>query len=246
MGLVGLMGLVKTPILAVDLGGLDVAGTYKITDSGAKDGDILVNSAAGFIRTKIPYDSAIFGVLTDKPLAVFRIMGEEGGQPIVRSGVTMVNVSASNGAIAKGDYVTSSETLGVGMKAIKSGYVLGVALDGGAGRIPVAIRIEYAELTTTRNANRLFELLGASFFANVKDPEKFGMIVRYVAAALVLLISFGFGFYTFSRSLPRGIEAIGRNPLAKNTIYLSMALNVGLIAVVGIIGIIGALLILRL
>lgn len=244
VGLMSVMGSARA--LAVDFSGLDVAQTYVVADTEAKDGDILVNSAAGFVRTKIPYDNAIFGVLTDKPVAVFRVAGEEGRQPIIRSGVTMVNVSANNGVIAKGDYITSSETLGVGMKATRSGYVLGVALDTGTDRIPVAVKVEYAELTTTRNANRLFELLGASFLANVKDPEKFGTIVRYIFAGLVMLGSLTFGFVTFSRAIPKGIEAIGRNPLAKTTIYFSMALNVGLVGLVGLLGIIGSLLILRL
>lgn len=241
--------LATKPALAADLSGQDVASTFKVADSDAKDGDILVSSNSGLIRTKIPYDSAIFGVLSDKPLVVFRDP-EASGTAVIRAGVTLVNVNTSNGEIKLGDYVTTSETAGVGMKAIRSGYVLGVAQadfsGGDVGQVPVAIRIEYAELTTTRNANRLFELLGASFLANAKNPEKFGTIVRYILAGLVILGSLIFGFVTFSRSIPKGIEAIGRNPLAKNTIYLSMALNLGLVVLVGILGIVGALLILRL
>lgn len=235
--------------LAVDNLGMDVTGSFTIVDSEAVDGDILVNSANGLARTKIPYDSNIFGVLTDKPSVVFRT-ADVGTKPVVRGGVAKVNVIGSNGVVAKGDYVTSSETLGKAMKVTRSGYVLGVALESASGqdeqKISVAIRIEYVELTTTRNANRLFELLGASFLANVKDPEKFGTIVRYILAGFILLGSLTFGFVTFSRAIPKGIEAIGRNPLAKNTIYFSMALNVGLIAIVGILGIVGSLLILRL
>lgn len=235
--------------MAADFAGQDVASTFVVTDTDSKDGDILVNSSQGLVRTKIPYDSAMFGVLSDHPLVVFRSPAAS-GSAMIRNGVTMVNVNTSNGEIKPGDYITTSETLGAGMKAIRSGYVLGTALSGfaggGVGQIPVALQIQYAELTTTRNANRLFELLGASFLANVKDPEKFGTIIRYILAGLVLLGSLTFGFVTFSRAIPKGIEAIGRNPLAKNTIYLSMALNVGLVVLVGILGIVGSLLILRL
>lgn len=240
---------VTRQVLAADLGPLDVAASYNITDKDVVDGDILSNSASGFVRAKVPYDNSVFGVYSEKPVLVFRL-ADETAKPIVRSGVTTVNVVIDNGAIKKGDYITSSSKPGKGMKATQSGYVLGVALgdysENNIGRVPVAIRAEYAELTTPRSANRLFELLGASFFANVKDPEKFGLIIRYIAAALVLIISFGFGFWTFSKAIPKGIEAIGRNPLARHTIYLSMALNVGLIAVVGVLGIVGALLIMRL
>ena len=236
-------------VLAADTPVQDVAGSYQVADQDAKDGDILVSSTSGLVRTKITYDNNIFGVLVDNPLVVFRVT-DPGFKSVVRSGVASVNVVGTNGAVNSGDFITSSETAGKGMKAIRSGYVLGVALGSfsgsGEGRISVALHSEYTELTTARNANRLFELLGASFLANVKDPEKFGMIIRYIAAGLVLLVSFGFGFLTFSKSIPKGIEAIGRNPLAKNTIYFSMALNVGLIGIVGILGLVGALLILRL
>ena len=243
MGLVSLVSLMGRTVLAAD-----VASTYKVADNQAVFGDILINSSSGFIRTKIPYDNSLFGVLVETSSLIFR-SGDPADKPVVQSGTAIVNVVATNGDIKNGDYITSSETLGKGMKATRSGYVLGVALSefsgSGDGQISVAVRVEYAELTTTRNANRLLELLGSSFLTNVKDPEKFGQVVRYITAGLVLLVSFGFGFITFSRSLPRGIEAIGRNPLAKNTIYLSMAINVGLIAIVGIMGIVGALLILR-
>jgi len=236
-------------VRAVDTPIQNVAGSYLVFDNDAKDGDILISSSSGLVRTKIPYDDNIFGVLTDTPPVVFRFT-EPGFKSVATSGVVSVNVVGTNGAIASGDSITSSDALGKGVKAIRSGYVLGVAMGSfggqGEGKIPVAIKGEYAELTTARNANRLFELLGASFFANVRDPEKFGQIIRYIAAGLVMLASIIFGFVTFSRSVPKGIEAIGRNPLAKNTIYLSMALNVGLVAVVGILGIVGALLILRL
>ncbi len=237
------------PVLAVEVGGADVAGTYVIADTGVVDGDVVVNTPSGFARAIIAYDNNIFGVYSEKPTVVFRV-ADTGAKPIVRSGITTVNVTTANGEIKAGDYLTSSTAAGKGQKADRSGYVLGVALAGfsgaGQGKIPVAIKVEYAELTTARSANRLLEALGASFFANVKDPERFALIIRYILAGLLLLICFGLGFWTFSRVLPKGVEAIGRNPLAKNTIYFSMVLNVGLIAIVGILGIVGALLILRL
>ncbi len=233
-----------SPILA-----LSISNTFRVTDDRAVDGDILINTSSGFVRANLPYDNRIFGVLTDKPALVFRTEGTL-EKPVVSSGIATVNVVTTEGNINVGDYITSSATSGKGVKASRSGYVLGTALEGfsgsGAGRIQVAIRVEYAEITTARSANRLFEYLGASFLSNVKNPEKFGQIVRYIFAGLVLLISFGLGFSTFSKSLPKGIEAVGRNPLAKTTIYLTMALNVGLIVIVGVLGIAAALLILRL
>ncbi len=243
-----MVGLAR-PALAADIGG--VAGTYVINDPAAVTGDIMVNTPDGFKLAKIPYDNNLFGVLSDTPVVVVHT-GEADSRPIVQAGIVTVNVTTFNGAIKKGDYLTSSTIPGKAQKADRSGYLLGVALSGysGAknevGQIPVSMRIEYGELTTARNANRLLEYLGASFFSNVNNPEQFGIIIRYILAGLILIASFGFGFVTFSRSLPRAMEAIGRNPLARHTIYMSMLLNVGLIIIVGIIGIAGALMIIRL
>lgn len=233
-------------VFGAEATGLDMVNKFNVSDKDVVDGDILVNTANGLVRAIIPNDNAIFGVYTEKPLVVFETGTDK---PVVRSGVTMVNVTDSEGAINVADYITSSKDPGKGARATRSGYVLGVAMDklsGHTGKIRVAIKIEYAEITTARSANRLFEYLGAAFFTNVKDPEKFGVIIRFVLAGLVLLISIIFAFVTFSKSIPKGIEAIGRNPLAKNTIYMSMLLNVFLIVLSVALGIVGAVLIIRL
>lgn len=236
------------PIFAAEAGASGVANTFTIVDNAAVDGDIIASLNGQFVRAKIPYDNSIFGVYVQKPPLVFRSV-EEADKPIARTGVVMVNVLASNGAIKIGDYITASETPGKGMKALQSGYILGIANGdfggSGVGKIPVAMRIEYAELTTARSTNRLMEYLGQSFLSNAKNPEKFGQIVRYILAGLIVLGSVGVAFLTFSKALPKAIEAIGRNPLAQHTIYMGMVLNVGLIIVVIALGIAGALLILR-
>lgn len=251
ISLVSLMSLMSKVVLAAETSGLEMTNSFAIADPAVVEGDIVANSSSGFERDAVAYDNNIFGVYVKNPIVVFR-PGGLADKPVARSGVVLVNVTTTNGEIKAGDYVTSSAIPGKGQKADKSGYVLGIALEsysgasGQVGEVLVAMRIEYAELTTARNANRLLEYLGGSFLTNVKNPEKFGMTIRYIAAGLVILAAFGFGFWTFSRAIPKGIEAIGRNPLAKNTIYLSMVLNVGLVVLVGILGIAGALLILRL
>jgi len=47
-----------------------------------------------------------------------------------------------------------------------------------------------------------------------------------VVAAFIVIISFIFGFLSFSRVAARGVEALGRNPMAKKTIQLGILLNV--------------------
>lgn len=241
--------LINHGVWAAEVPGLGMAEAYTIADQKAVDGDILAHTAAGLVRSTGTYDGNMFGVLSDNSDVVM-YSGTPGDRPVIRSGTVRVNVNGSNGPISVGDYVTTSGVPGQGMKASQSGNVLGVAVESftgsGQGRIMVAVQPQYAELTIPRPANQFFEFLGSSLLSNVKDPEKLGVVVRYLLAALVLLMSLIFGFFTFSRAIPKGIEAIGRNPLARNTIFLSMVLNVVLIAIVGILGVVGALLIIRL
>lgn len=246
--------------LAQEQRGIEVTSVYEIADTEALEGDILSATDKGLLRTTIGFDPKIFGVIAEQPLLVYR--SETKGKPVVRSGVTTVNVTTLNGPLKYGDYITSSQIPGKGQKAQESGYVLGIALssftgegaptiDGPAGqvalgKIPVALRIEYAELTNPRFAGRLFGFIGTTLLENVSDPRQIGGVIRYLAAGLVVLLSFTFAFLTFSRSIAKSIEALGRNPLAKSTIQLSMVINIILLVVTGLIGIVASILIIRL
>lgn len=231
--------------------GLEVTSTYEIADNDAADGDIVVAQESGLSRSLKSYDNKMFGVISDQPLLVYRT--ETKGKPVIRSGIAQVNVTAINGPIKYGDYITSSKLPGKGQKATESGYTLGIALASfdktskeESGKIPVAIRIEYSELTNPRFAGRLFGFIAAALLENVNDPKKFGNVIRYILAGLVVLLSFTFSFLTFSRAIAKSIEALGRNPLAKTTIQISIIFNLLLLVITGIIGIVASILIIRL
>ncbi len=240
--------------------GIEVTSVYEVTDKDAVSGDILKASDKGMVRTDIGFDNQIFGILQDTPLLVYRTSA--GGKPVARSGIAEVNITTLNGPIKYGDYITSSSVKGKGQKASESGYTLGIALANftgegaqqidsptgkvAAGKIPVALRIEYTELTNPRFAGRIFGFLGTALLENVSDPKQIGMIIRYFAAGMIVLLSFTFGFLTFSRSIAKSIEALGRNPLAKSTIQLSMIINIALLVVTGIVGIAASILIIKL
>lgn len=255
-----LLLFLSTPAIALAQN-FNVATTYQINDAEAISGDILTTRPArGLIRSDSTYDTRIFGVLQDVPLIVYRSVNETSSQkPIIRAGDGVVNVTDINGPIQAGDYITSSQVAGKGMKANQSGYVIGVAtstVTPGAeievegrtvktGRVNVAIRIEYAELNTSRNANRLLEQVNAAFFRNVQDPEKFTLVIRYIMAGIVSLVFFLISFFGFTRSTAKGIEAIGRNPLARRSIQLSIALHLGIAIIVCLIGLVISFLIIR-
>lgn len=253
--------LLIPPVYAQQQTGLEVTSTYDIADANASEADLVVASESGLTLASKSYDNKLFGVIAEQPLLVYRNK-ETKGKPVIRSGIAQVNVTTLNGTIKYGDYITSSQISGKGQKATESGYTIGIALgsfdgtnaqstDGPAGKvalgkIPVAVKIEYSELTNPRFAGRLFGLIGTAFLENVNDPKKFGNVIRYIAAGLVVLLAFTFAFLTFSRSVAKSIEAVGRNPLARSTIQLTMIVNIILLIVTGIIGIVASILIIRL
>ena len=246
---------------------IEVTSTFRIDDNKAADGDIIAQTDKGLTRSDFPYYNKIFGVLQDNPIVVLR-EASSSAKPIIRNGLATVSVSNFNGAIKKGDYLTSSEVAGKGQKATLSGYVIGIALEDfnekegtdfkfkstatknqeksfKSGKIRVAMRVEFAELTTARSSNRLFDAINQSLFRSVQDPEKFVSISRYFFAGLVMLVCIIVSFFAFTRSVSKGIEAIGRNPLAKNTIRFSILINVVMTLVTLALGVAAAYIILR-
>lgn len=231
--------------------GFNVASEYTIADNNPKNGEIVINSPGkGITRTNISYDNRIFGVIQTTPVVVLREASSTAAQrlqPVIRDGDAYVLVNNYNGDIKNGDLVTTSPQSGTGMKAGQSGYVLGTALENAqygnttqningkqvrSGTIKVAIAIQYAELTTARNSISLFNNLNTAFFRSVQNPEQFTLAIRYIIAGIIALLAFSIGFFTVARSVAKATEAIGRNPLAKNTIMASVILQI-IITVVG-------------
>ncbi len=227
--------------------GIEVTSVYKV-DKDAVDGDILVSSGDGLVRATKLYDSKMFGILQVKPVVVYR-NGDESAKPVIRSGVAQVNVTNAGGPIKYGDYITSSTAAGKGQKSTQSGYIIGIALgnlDSKEGKIPVAIKVEYAGATSPQFASTLFGFVGTSVLENVSDPKSLGTLIRFGAAGLIILLSFAFGFLTFSRSIVKSIDALGRNPLAKSAIQFSMVINIVLLIVTALIAIVASILLIKL
>lgn len=238
-----------TPSNAQESESIELTSVYKIADIEASDGDILIITEEGLVRSSKSSDIKMFGVFQEKPLLLYK-SSDVSGKPVVRSGIAQVNVTNLNGPIQYGDPITSSSIPGKGQKAPVTGAVLGIALapfNEDQGKIPVAIKIESGGIGASGlTAKRFFGAVGSAFVENLSDPQKFTDVVRYIAAGLVVLLSFTFAFLIFARSIPKGIEAVGRNPLAKSTIEFSMILNVILLVLTGIIGIVASILIIRL
>ena len=223
-----------------------VGYAFPVDDSSAVIGDMLTLRDGKLVRTDKPYDNEIFGPLQNKPALLFKVQGTVNGRPIVKDGIAMVNVTADNGPISYGDVITSSKNPGKGQKATKSGYVLGVSMGNlkeGTGQILVSIKPEYAEITTAVAAARLLNYVNESIFRTQRNPEKFLKGIQYVAAGAVALAAFVLAFLTFSKAVVKGIESVGRNPMAKGTIYVSIVINLIMTATTVGFGILAAVVI---
>lgn len=244
---------------------LEIAETFDINSEGAQDGDIVSYTDQGVVLSQQDHDDKVFGVIDTSPLVAYR-RKDDSGMPVVRNGTVEVNVSTANGPIKTGDFITTSTFAGKGEKSTISGYIVGVALqdfgesDGEAatftppqgtqqqvrlGKISVAIKIEFAELNTARSANRLLDALNAALFRNTQDPEKFVNILRYILAGIAVIISFSIGFFTLARTIPKAMEALGRNPLARTTIQFGIVLNIIFTVGIALVGVVAAIILLR-
>jgi F0F1-type ATP synthase membrane subunit c/vacuolar-type H+-ATPase subunit K len=68
--------------------------------------------------------------------------------------------------------------------------------------------------------------------------------LRYLLAFLIAIIAFVLGFIYFGRVVRVGIEAIGRNPLARRMIQITMLFNILITIVIVLAGLLIAYLIL--
>jgi len=222
-----------------------VAISVDIPASSVKDGDIISSTEKGYALTRVEYDPNIYGVVTRNPSIGLENTADKNKTYILTSGQAIVRVSTANGAIKKNDKITSSTTAGVGQKATQNGFILGYALENYSNnRAPGTIRmIINPQFSSTDAAvrNNLLSSLRSAGSAAVLSPLE---ALRYVAAAAVAIISFVLGFTYFGRVAAKGVEAVGRNPLAGRLIEFSVVLNILLTGAIIVVGLVIAYLIL--
>jgi F0F1-type ATP synthase membrane subunit c/vacuolar-type H+-ATPase subunit K len=216
-------------------------------EGDVKEGSVICASEDKYSLCSEEYATSIYGVMTQNPSAQFIEEPSSGLYPVVSSGKVPTRVTASNGPIDRGNFVSTSTKAGVAMKAKLNGFVLGTALDDfhpanadDEGIVNVLISIHPTSKLGTGSAN-LLSLIRKGLTFTVLDS--LGSL-RYLLAALVLIISFVLGFIYFGRVAKAGVESLGRNPLASRSIQLSVFFNVLLCIVIMIIGIVVAYLIL--
>jgi hypothetical protein len=232
-----------------------------IADPEVVDGDIVsINLEGEIVRANNSFDPLMYGIVTDTGTIVY--YPTEEGTPILRGGIATVNATTLTGDIEPGDYVTSSPIAGKAQKTnVQDGWIVGIALTGLTEGDGQAITFEERQLTqgtiqvslvlgpaiegTAGDVSRLVDQIGSVLLANVQTPSGTNSFFRFLLAALIAIAAIAIGFGSFGRNITRGIEAIGRNPLAKRQIQAMIILNIFLIALISLAGIILALAIVR-
>ncbi len=107
------------------------------------------------VKSSTPYQSNITGVISSAP---YQILGEDLKKksahplPLALAGRVPVKVTAENGAIAPGDYLTSSSTPGTAMKATQAGTTVGMALESfngqGTGKVLMLVNLNQSAAAT--------------------------------------------------------------------------------------------------
>jgi hypothetical protein len=200
-----------------------IASNVEVNDSEAQTGDILTKSGDKLVRATKAYDSSLFGVVVEDPSVVLN-KETAGTLPVISYGETLVRVNDKSGEIRQGDFITSSSDAGSGQKAIDSGYILGKALEdleGQEGIIGVFVNIQYRNVEGRPTFGRIFSFL----LTSLERPENLPEVLRYLFALIVGGGAFFLGFLSFVRSLRTGVEAVGRNPMARTSIQVAMLVN---------------------
>ena len=113
------------------------------------------------------------------------------------------------------------------------------------GTIDVEVRLGPVVPQNQSAVTDFVDRLNILLFSNTQTPKAAENFLRYLIAAIVAISSMLFSFLTFGRNIARGLEAMGRNPLAKRQIQVMIMVNTLLIVVVSMGGIILALAIIR-
>jgi len=221
--------LMKTPIYAQEFSS-GVATYVTIEGDTIQRGSIVSFSSKGYQLSKVSYDPTSYAVVTSDPSVSLEDpqAGVEDSFPVITTGKAFVRVTTKNGPIEAGNLISSSDIPGVGQKATEDGYIVGTALEDYTESDPERIGLIYTSLNfgfnteSTQLRQNLLSKLQQSLVSPFVSPVN---TLRYLIAGLSVLVGLTIGLLHFGRSTASGIEAMGRNPLARNAIFLSMVMN---------------------
>lgn len=250
-----------SPVLAESYGGGSVQG-YS-ADSPYDTGTIVQLTGKNSNRVKIATQSELqnmFGVVVDKNQLSLTISNEglENESFVAASGTYNVLVSTQGGPIATGDYVTLSSVNGVAMKAgYKEKTVFGRAngsFDGKGvtlgtttlkdtsgkttktvtlGSIPVTVDIKHNPniKSTKANVPEVLQRVGQAIAEKEVSPIRIYLSLAITIVSVIAAIAIVYS------GVRNGVISIGRNPMAKKSLFralLEVILTSILILIIGL------------
>jgi len=192
--------------------------------SGPVSGLVVVESGGIYTLSSTRSDTKVVGVITETPSMTLRKSNNPQSYFVNNSGVGLVRASNKSGKISKGDGLATSDVIGTVVKASPGEYTLGVALedfDTEQGLLKLDIRPGYIQSTDSVNRS-LLSIVRSGTQSLYLSPIN---SLRYVLAAIIGIASFLFGFSIFSKISGSGIQALGRNPLARKSIEFNIIIE---------------------
>jgi hypothetical protein len=184
----------------------------------------------------VRFDEAVYGVVGERPAIVF--MTASNTIPIVTQGVTGVLVdTAHNGAITRGDLLTTAPEQGVAMRAnLETNEVFAIVLEdmtSGEGVVMAEVGVEQATKIQQERQAAAQAIAAAADSDEDKNETSF---VRIAVAIGLTVLALGFLLYSFKSILHSGILSIGRNPRARTSVvWVSMGSMVMVLILVTIV-----------
>lgn len=221
----------------------EYAVTVPTVDNRGNPGDIVSYKDGSYSLSSVYQDPAMYGVIVEDASISFVDRNLDESKLVTSMGEVILNVSSKNGPINKGDYVTSSDIPGVGVKAKEDGQVLGIAMEDFSpenneeiGQIYVLLDIKTMFFGKGLSGN-LLGMIRNSLTSPFMTPIQ---ALRYLLAIAIILASFVIGFSSFGKITGSGVEALGRNPLAGSAIRRVMLFNFILTFVIMAMGLVAA------
>lgn len=126
--------------------GSELVNTYDLTN-GIIDWEKVKGPITKLVKSSKAYDGKVIGIVSDNfgdfSSTGYNIKEIDNPMPVALVGRIPVKISQNSSPILAGDYITTSEEAGLGMKAIKGGFVLGKALeDWNPGEETVMVFVE--------------------------------------------------------------------------------------------------------
>lgn len=243
----GLLLLISVNVVRAQVDSSGFATSIPVSETNIEEGDIICSYEDGFRLCEGEYDSSIYGVIVEEVSVSVEDTELENSKLALTNGIATVKVSSINGNIEEGDLVTTSDINGVGQLATKNGFVLGNSIENyendnteSVGRIQVALNIHPAVGLAGARGN-LLQFIREGIAVPLFEPLE---SLRYILAVLIVLISLILGLVYFGRVARAGVEAMGRNPLARRVIQLNVILHIFLTIVIVMVGLAIAYLIL--